>query len=164
MTEKQIITTITAFGFTANPKDEKVYSKTYDKIKYQMSVDFTKKRIDFGLLIKKGDDTTSHLENPENIVVLECVDRLLEKGYKPADLTLEKKWKLGRTAKSGKADITVQGKNGKTLLIIECKTWGKEYEKELDNMKANGDSFFLIFSKTKTLAISVCMLLENKVE
>ena len=88
MTEKQIITTITAFGFTANPKDEKVYSKTYDKIKYQMSVDFTKKRIDFGLLIKKGDDTTSHLENPENIVVLECVDRLLEKGYKPADFTL----------------------------------------------------------------------------
>ena len=32
MTEKQIITTITAFGFTANPKDEKVYSKTYDKL------------------------------------------------------------------------------------------------------------------------------------
>ena len=149
MTEKQIITTITAFGFTANPKDEKVYSKTYDKIKYQMSVDFTKKRIDFGLLIKKGDDTTSHLENPENIVVLECVDRLLEKGYKPADLTLEKKWKLGRTAKSGKADITVQGKNGKTLLIIECKTWGKEYEKELDNMKANGGQLFSYFQQDK---------------
>ena len=45
MTEKQIITTITAFGFTANPKDEKVYSKTYDKIKYQMSVDFTKSEL-----------------------------------------------------------------------------------------------------------------------
>jgi type I restriction enzyme M protein len=149
MTEKQIITTITAFGFTANPKDAKVYSKTYDKIKYQMSVDFTKKRIDFGLLIKKGDDTTSHLENPENIVVLECVDRLLEKGYKPADLTLENKWKLGRTAKSGKADITVQGKNDKTLLIIECKTWGKEYEKELDNMKANGGQLFSYFQQDK---------------
>lgn len=149
MTEKQIITTIEAFGFTAIPKDAKVYSKSYDKIKYQMSVDFTKKRIDFGLEIKKGDDTTSHLENPENIVVLECVDRLLEKGYKPADLTLEKKWKLGRTAKSGKADITVKGKDGKTLLIIECKTWGKEYEKELDNMKSNGGQLFSYYQQDK---------------
>jgi type I restriction enzyme M protein len=149
MTEKQIITTITAFGFSANPKDAKVYSKTYDKIKYQMSVDFTKKRIDFGLEIKKGDDTTSHLENPENIVVLECVDRLLVKGYKPADLTLEKKWKLGRTAKSGKADITVKGKDGKTLLIIECKTWGKEYEKELENMKSNGGQLFSYYQQDK---------------
>ena len=149
MTEKRIIATITAFGFSANPKDAKVYSKTYDKIKYQMSVDFTKKRIDFGLEIKKGDDTTSHLENPENIVVLECVDRLLEKGYKPADLTLEKKWKLGRTAKSGKADITVKGKDGKTLLIIECKTWGKEYEKELDNMKSNGGQLFSYYQQDK---------------
>lgn len=149
MTEKQIITTITAFGFSANLKDAKVYSKTYDKIKYQMSVDFTKKRIDFGLEIKKGDDTTSHLENPENIVVLECVDRLLVKGYKPADLTLEKKWKLGRTAKSGKADITVKGKDGKTLLIIECKTWGKEYEKELDNMKSNGGQLFSYYQQDK---------------
>jgi type I restriction enzyme M protein len=149
MTEKQIITTIEAFGFTSNPKDAKVYSKTYDKIKYQMSVDFTKKRIDFGLEIKKGDETTSHLENPENVVVLECVDRLLEKGYKPADLTLEKKWKLGRTAKSGKADITVKGKDGKTLLIIECKTWGKEYEKELDNMKSNGGQLFSYYQQDK---------------
>ncbi|MCB0539113.1 MAG: N-6 DNA methylase [Bacteroidetes bacterium] len=149
MTEKQIITTIEAFGFNANPKDAKFYSKTYDKIKYQMSVDFTKKRIDFGLEIKKGDDTTSHLENPENIVVLECVDRLLEKGYKPVDLTLEKKWKLGRTAKSGKADITVKGKDSKTLLIIECKTWGKEYEKELDNMKSNGGQLFSYYQQDK---------------
>lgn len=149
MTEKQIITTISAFGFVINPKYKKTYTKSYDKIKYQMSIDFTKKHIDFGPEIKKGDDTTSHLENPENIVVLECVDRLLEKGYKPADLTLEKKWKLGRTAKSGKADITVRGKDGKTLIIIECKTWGKEYEKELDNMKSNGGQLFSYYQQDK---------------
>lgn len=149
MTAKQIITTITAFGFTPHAEDENVYSKIYDNIQYQMTVDFTKKRIDFGLKVKKGDDTTSHLESAENIVVLECVDRLLEKGYNPADLTLEKKWKLGRTAKSGKADITVKGKDGKTLLIIECKTWGKEYEKELDNMKSNGGQLFSYYQQDK---------------
>lgn len=83
MIENQIISTITAFGFKVNPKDSKIFSKTYDKIKYQISVDFAKKRIDYGSAIRKGDDTTSHLSNPENMVVLECVDRLLGKGYKP---------------------------------------------------------------------------------
>jgi len=167
MTEKQIIDTISSFGFTSVSKDKKVYSKTYDKLKYQMSVDLSKKRIDFGIDVKKGDETTSHLENPENIVVLECVDRLLEKGYKPSDLTLEKKWKLGRTAKSGKADITVLDKKGKTLLIIECKTWGVEYEKELKNMKDNGGqliSYFQQDKNTRFLCLYASRLNKGKIQ
>lgn len=149
MKEQQIISTIKAFGFSADSDNKKQYSKTYDNIRYQISVDLLNSRIDFGPKIKKGDDTTSHLKNPENIVVLECVDRLLEKGYKPDDLTLEKKWKLGRTAKGGKADITIKGKNEKTLLIIECKTWGKEFESELDMMKQNGGQLFSYFQQDK---------------
>lgn len=149
MQETQIIKTVIAFGFKQNSENKKIYTKVYPEIQYQMSVDFTKSRIDFGAEIKKGDETTSHLGNSENIVVLECVNRLLEKGYKPGDLTLEKKWKLGRTAKSGKADITVKGKDGKTLLIIECKTWGKEYESELDKMKQNGGQLFSYFQQDK---------------
>jgi len=132
-----------------------------------MSVDLTKKRINFGIDVKKGDETTSHLENPENIVVLECVDRLLKKGYKPSDLTLEKKWKLGRTAKSGKADITVLDKKGKTLLIIECKTWGVEYEKELKNMKNNGGqliSYFQQDKNTRFLCLYASRLNKGKIQ
>lgn len=149
MRESEIIKTISAFGFKQNPENKKVYYKIYQSILYEMSVDFTRNRIDYGSEVKKGDETTSHLGNDENLVVLECVDRLLEKGYKPSDLTLEKKWKLGRTAKSGKADITVKGKDDKTLLIIECKTWGKEYDKELDKMKQNGGQLFSYFQQDK---------------
>ena len=149
MDSKNIIAAIKAFGFVKNTKDEDKYDKKYEKSKYQITVDFSKRRIEYGLEIKRGDETTTHLENPENIVVLECVDRLLEKGYKPSDLTLEKKWKLGRTTKSGKADITVKGKDNKTLIIIECKTWGTEYKKELENMKSNGGQLFSYFQQDK---------------
>jgi type I restriction enzyme M protein len=167
MTEKQIIATISAFGFKVNPNNEKIYSKSFDKFKYEISVNLSKDKIDYGNLIKRGDETTSNLQHSENLVVLECVNRLIEKGYKPNDLTLEKKWKLGRTAKSGKADITVKGKDGKTLLIIECKTWGHEFTKELDNMKSNGGQLFSYFQQdknTRYLCLYASVLNNDKID
>ena len=148
MNKKQIQTLISLLGFQ-NSDNKSLFSKTFENIKYTISVDFNKNKIDYGNQITMGDLTTSHLQNPENIVVLECVNRLLEKGYKPNDLTLEKKWKLGRTSKSGKADITIKGKNGKVILIIECKTYGTEYDKELKNMKINGGQLFSYFQQEK---------------
>jgi len=95
-----------------------------------------------------GEKTTSNLHQPENLVVLECVNRLLEKGYEPQHIHLEKKWKLGRTGKGGRADIVVYDREPdadgflKTLMIIECKTWGKEFEKEKRRLKENGGQLF----------------------
>lgn len=57
-------------------------------------------------MIKIGDLTTSNFENSENFVVLECIDRILEKGYNPEDLSLEHKFPLGRKEK-GKLDILI---------------------------------------------------------
>ncbi len=149
MKEEVIKETISALGFVATEPQGKIYLKTYGTENYKISVDFNHESIDYGSQIKKGDETTSHLETPENLVVLECVDRLIEKGYKPQDITLEKKWKLGRSAKGGKADITIKGKDGKTLIIIECKTWGVEYEKELGRMRQNGGQLFSYFQQDK---------------
>lgn len=67
------------------------------------------------------------------ILVLECVNRLLEKGYKPECLELEHTWPSGRN-NSGRLDIMVK-KDDKPYLMIECKTWDKEYKKEKENMK-----------------------------
>ena len=77
----------------------------------------------------------------ENLVVFECVNRLLVKGYAPADIELEKAWTLGHTQKGGRADIVVS-QNGEVLFIIECKTAGKEFERELRNMKSDGGQLF----------------------
>ena len=121
---------------------EGCYVKHYSQHNCAITIDERKKRIIYPAGIRLGDDTTTNFAHPENFVVLECVDRLLQKGYRPEDLHLEKKWSLGRTQKSGKADIIVSGSKGKTLLIIECKTWGEEYEKEKRRMQSNGGQLF----------------------
>jgi hypothetical protein len=77
----------------------------------------------------------------ENLVVFECVNRLLDKGYKPEDIWLEKSWTLGHEQKSGRADICVLSED-KTLFIIECKTAGAEYKNELANMQTDGGQLF----------------------
>ena len=75
-------------------------------------------------------------------MVFECVCRLLAKGYRPEHIELEPKWQLGRDAKSGKADIVVKDENGSALIIIECKTFGAEYNKEIKNTEEYGGQLF----------------------
>ena len=111
--------------------------------------------------IQLGDLTTSNFENPENFVVLEVVNRLLEKGYKPENIHLERKFKLGRTGKSGKADITVYypkekpDEPRKTFMIIECKTWGEEFEKERVRMSKSGGQLFSYFQQDRSTKLLV---------
>ena len=120
------------------------YKHEYDAC--AVAVDFDNKKIiypeDKGL--KVHDKTTSNFEHPENFVVLECVCRLLEKGYRPEHIELEPRWTLGRgqEAKSGKADILVKDAEGKSLIIIECKTSGTEFNKEKKNTDDYGGQLF----------------------
>lgn len=92
--------------------------------------------------IQYGDKTTCNLEHNENFVVFECICALLDKGYRPEHIAIEKRWKLGHEEKSGKADICVSDQDGKTLLIIECKTYGQEYTKERKQMLQDGGQLF----------------------
>lgn len=74
--------------------------------------------------------------------MFECVNRLLEKGYRPEHIELEKQWNLGHDSKGGRADICIQDEKGSMLFIIECKTWGKEFDKALKQTKQDGDQLF----------------------
>ena len=47
---------------------------------YVIEVDFSKEKFDFGSKIKVESGTTQNFSQEENWVVLECVNRLLEKG------------------------------------------------------------------------------------
>ena len=91
----------------------------------------------------KGRDRNNFFdaEHKENLVVFECVNRLLDKGYRPEDIWLEKSWTLGHTQKSGRADICVSV-NDKVLFIVECKTAGEEFKRELANMERDGGQLF----------------------
>ena len=89
-----------------------------------------------------SDCFLNNFSQPENFVVLECITRLMDKGYRPEHIELEKEWTLGHSDKGGFADILVKDADGKTLFIIECKTPGTEYKKELNNTLNDGGQLF----------------------
>ena len=109
-----------------------------------LKVDFDRKEItypeDKGL--KVNERQTCNLSQNENFVVFECVHRLLEKGYKPEHLELEPRWRVGRGASGGRADILVRDYENNPLLIIECKTAGDEFAKAWQKTLQDGDQLF----------------------
>lgn len=154
-------------GFKPQEGDKDIYYKNYPSHKnYVLKVDFEQEKIDYGTKIKLGDLTTSNFENSENFVVLEGVDRVLEKGYAPDKLSLEHKWPMGRKEK-GKLDILVMDKDDKAYLMIECKTWGDEYEKEKKKMQRDGGQLFSYFQQDKAaqyLCLYASRVIDGKIE
>ena len=57
---------------------------------------------------------TCNFSDDENFVVLECVHLLLQKGYKPQHIEIEKRWTLGHLQKSN----MVSGTNLPPLFFI----------------------------------------------
>ena len=128
-------------GFKEEQKD--VFSRSsVDDWTVSIKVDFKAREIIYPQEIERGDKTTCNLDHNENFVVFECICALLDKGYRPEHIAIEKRWKLGHEEKSGKADICVSDQDGKTLLIIECKTYGQEYNKERKQMLQDGGQLF----------------------
>lgn len=131
-----------------------VYSKTFPQIEgLTLSADFKKKQLNYPekLGFKINDRTTCNFEHPENFVVFECVHRLLEKGYRPEHIELEKRWNLGHDAKGGKADICVYDENGRDmLLIIECKTAGTEHSKAKKSLLEDGGQLFSYWQQERS--------------
>lgn len=123
-------------------QENNIFTKTLNNA--DLKVDFNNEDIIYpeakGLIV--NDKTTCNFSSNENFVVFECVHRLLAKGYKAEHLELEPKWKLGHTAKGGKADILVKDNENIPLLLIECKTFGDEFEKEKKRMETNGGQLF----------------------
>lgn len=159
-------------------REGNVYSKNYDSTNVPLKIDISGEgRIYYsecGITI--GRETTCNLLEPENLVVLECVDRLLSKGYSPFHLELEPTWKLGHSAKGGYADVWVRTfKNGgfdgsnddkESLLIIECKTWGKEFDDAWIDTKEDGAQLFSYFQQepsTKFLCLYTSDISNGKV-
>lgn len=130
-------------GFQPKENAKDIYIKKY-KDGYIIEIDFQKEIINYGDKIICESKTTQNFSQSENFVVLECVDRLLEKDYKPENIILEKTWAAGHGT-SGRLDICVTREDGSEYLLIECKTYGKEFEKEFTRMKKDGGQLFTYF-------------------
>lgn len=118
---------------------------------YMMEVNWNKEELIYPEAVKINDRTTCNFQHPENFVVFECVHRLLEKGYRPEHVELEKRWNLGHDSKGGKADICVYDTDRQGMLfIIECKTHGKEYDKALKILKEDGGQLFSYWQQERS--------------
>ncbi len=137
---------IQTLGFTPKENTSGIFHKKYNG--YAIEIDFENSTFDFGKKIKGESKTTQNFSQAENWVVLECVDRLLEKGYLPQNIVLEKTWRTGHGT-SGRLDILVTRDNGSAYLMIECKTWGAEFDKEFKNLERNGGQLFTYFQQDK---------------
>ena len=107
MTKDNIEELLTSLKFICNGN---VYTKNYQNSNVSLKVDVSGDGHIYyresGITV--GRETTCNLLEPENLVVLHCVDRLLWKGYSPNHIELEPAWKLGHQAKGGYADIWIR--------------------------------------------------------
>ena len=99
-----------ALGYVEEELD--VYCKSYKG--YRISIDAEAQTVDYGKDISVLSEELLYLKRHQDFVVLECVDRLLSKGYTPHDIRL--------VGGSGNPDIIVDNVN------IYCVQWGKDYE------------------------------------
>ena len=130
-------------GFQPKENAEDIFIKKYQN-DYCLEIDFKNLIFHFGGKIKVGGKTIQNITKPEDWVVLECVDRLLTKGYKPENISLEKVWPAGHQH-SGRLDICVTRDDGSEYLLIECKTYGKEFDKEFNRINKDGGQIFTYF-------------------
>lgn len=151
---------IIALGFVPKNGTNGIYHKIY--VDYAIEIDFEKQSIDYGNRIIAESKTTQNFSQPENFVVLECVDRILTKGYKPQNIILEKTWPSGHGT-SGRLDICINREDGSPYMLIECKTYGKEYNKELAKIHKDGGQLFTYFQLSGGKA-DVIMLYASKLE
>lgn len=138
ITESNLRELLTCLGYL---DADDVFEKKYPEFHTSMVVDFNKRKLIYPAEIK-GRNRNDGFGKNENFVVFECVNRLLEKGYRPENIELEKEWHLGHDTKSGRADVCITDETGSMLLIIECKKWGKEFDKALKDTQHDGAQLF----------------------
>ena len=144
---KQIKKLLSTLDFTLQEGTKGIFQKKYTQFNnYFIVVDCDNQTINYSDKIKCGSKRTLNFAKDENFVVLECVDRLLTKGYKPENIEIEKIWPAGH-GHFGELDICVYNdeKERKEYLLIECKTYGAEFEKELTKIQKDGGQLFTYF-------------------
>ena len=165
ITNKNFKEMLIKLGFS---EEGDILTKKFKETEAYLKVDFKAEKLiypeDKGFKINERQ--TCNFSQDENFVVFECVNRLFEKGYKPQHIELEPKWKVGHGASGGRADIMVKDNSGKSLLIIECKTEGKEFEDAWKKTLINGGqllSYVKQAGSTQFVSLYASDFLDDKV-
>lgn len=140
-----------------------VYSKKYGDVEIQL--DIANNKIIYPTEIINGRGTTSNFNQLENLVVLECIDRLLTIGYTTNCIELERPFGAGRLENGQWLDILLKRPDGKAFAMIECKTYGSEFDKEHNKMVKSGGqlvNYFLNHRDVEYLILYASEIVDNK--
>lgn len=112
-----------------------VKEKDNDRVLYP-----SKERQARGFVIHRN--TTLDFSHNENFVCLVCVHLLLKKNYEPKHIIIEPAFTVGHVNKPSYGDVLVFDKEYNPLVLIENKTYGKEFSAEWNKMQKNGGQLF----------------------
>ena len=155
-------------GFN-NSKDINIYIKPFPEFDCDLKVDFKNETLIYPEEkgFKINERQTCNFKQAENFVVFECVHKLLLQGYSPKHIELEPKWQLGHGASGGRADILVKDNDGKSLLIIECKTAGNEFIKAWKTTQTKPTQLFSYYVQarsTKFIALYASDFIDDNIQ
>ncbi|NEW84055.1 MAG: N-6 DNA methylase, partial [Mariniphaga sp.] len=119
-----------------------IYLKKFQSQNCELKVDFKNHLLIYPYGIVSNRETTKNFTQNENFVIFECVCRLLQKGYSPNHIELEKPMPGGHHDTGGFCDIIIKDNNNKPYLLIECKTAGKEFDDAWGKMIQKGGQLF----------------------
>ena len=146
---QKLIDSLRIIGFTRLSEDSlHIEPNGYPIIVRLNRTSHKRSAIDWGPNITIHHKATSDFRQAETIVVLECVVQLLQKGYEARLVELEKTWRLGHSG-GGRLDILLRTPDRSVYAMIECKTWGNEYQRERSNTLGNGGQLFTYFNQDR---------------
>lgn len=147
-------------------KSAHFYIKKFKEFDCELKVDIKKEQLIYPKELKVNSQEVCGFSKPEFFVQFECVHKLLTQGYNPYHIELEPRWQVGHGASGGEADILVKDNDGKSLLIIECKTAGKEFEKAWKETHVKPTQIFTYYVQarsTKFIALYSSDFVDNRV-
>lgn len=144
ITNENIETVLPMMGF--QKIGDAFYERRFEEPDCAVRVDLKAKRIQYPAELSIERETILNFSKPENFVVLNCVCRLLEKGYTPECIVLEQGGVGGHGLSTAYLDILVKDKNGDPYLLIECKTPGAEFKRAWDKTLLDGGQLFNYFN------------------
>ena len=126
---------IESLGFKTYGNSNSTFAKYYTDGS-SIVVDFNNETITYSNNIRMDRHTICNFSKEENFVVLECVNQLLELGYRGDNLYLEKDFGDAKDY----IDIAIYDKNNisKIYSIIECKIWGDAFNKAIYKAQKEG--------------------------
>ena len=147
-------------------KTKDMYIKKFTELHSELKVDIKNEKLIYPKALKVNGEFTLNFKDNENFVVFECVHKLMSQGYQPKHMELEPKWQLGHGASGGRADILIKDNDEKSLLIIECKTAGREFSSAWSNTLVKPTQLFSYVrqaTSTKFIALYASDFIDEKV-